>query len=348
MATADARRGNRSLLLRVAEVVDETPEARSLVFDPPDTFEYLPGQFLTVRIPSERTGAVARCYSLSSSPHRGEPPKVTVKRTYDGYGSNWVCDNVEPGDTIEVLPPSGRFTPKDLDDDFLLVAAGSGITPIMSILKSALSEGIGTVTLFYANRNENSVIFSNELRTLAAEYPRRLTVVHWLESLQGIPTVDQLATFAAPCRDRCAFVCGPGPFMDAAVKALASSGFPRNRVRREIFTSLVGDPFATVAEAEVAESPAQADDAVAVVELDGGRHTLAWPRDRTLVDIMLAEGIDVPYSCREGECGSCACTMVGGEVAMENTDVLDEDDIADGMILGCQARPVSDRVEIRF
>lgn len=347
MTTADEQHGSRSMLLTVAEVVEETADARSIVFDAPQEFDYRPGQFLTLRIPSERTGSVARCYSLASSPHRGEAPKVTVKRTSDGYGSNWVCDNVATGDVIEVLPPSGRFTPPDLDDDFLLFAAGSGITPVMSILKSALSVGVGAVTLFYANRDERSVIFADELCSLAAEYPRRLTVVHWLESLQGIPAVDQLATVAQPYRTYNAFMCGPGPFMDGVHKALASSGFPRNRVHSEVFVSLAGDPFSDA----VAEEPSETDTAAAAavtVELDGESYELAWPRKQTLVEIMLARGIAVPYSCREGECGSCACTIRDGEVAMENSEILDEDDIADGMILGCQARPVSDHVRIEF
>lgn len=347
MVTAQAPHGSRSVTLTVADVVDETADARSIVFDTPAAFDYRPGQFLTLRIPSERTGSVARCYSLASSPHHDERPKVTVKRTADGYGSNWVCDNLAPGDTIEALPPSGLFTPADLDEDFLLLAAGSGITPVMSILKSALSEGVGKIALVYANRDERSVIFAGELRTLAAQYPRRLTVHHWLESIQGLPTVDQLATLVGPYRDHQAFVCGPGPFMDAVHKALEFSGFPRNRMHSELFKSLSGDPFADVPDLEVSDSES-ASAASAVVSLDGETHTLDWPRQHTLVDIMLAKGIDVPYSCREGECGSCACTVLDGEVAMDNSEILDDEDLADGLILGCQARPVSDIVRIEF
>lgn len=347
MSTADERHSSRSLMLTVAEVIEETADARSIVFEAPTTFDYKPGQFLTLRIPSDRTGFVARCYSLASSPHGAEPPKVTVKRTSDGYGSNWVCDNLSAGDTVEVLPPSGRFTPPDLDDDLVLFAAGSGITPVMSIVKSALHEGVGSIALFYANRDENSVIFAAELRTLAAEYPRRLAVVHWLETLQGIPSVDQLAGVAAPYREYRAFLCGPGPFMDAVHTACASSGFPQKRVHREVFASLSGDPFADVKAEETTEEDT-ASAASATVDLDGETHSITWPRKQTLVDVMLAAGIAVPYSCREGECGSCACTIVEGEVVMENSEILDEEDIADGMILGCQARPVSDRLRIEF
>ncbi len=137
-----------------------------------DKFAYRPGQFLTLRIPSDRTGSVARCYSLASSPFTDDAPKVTVKRTSDGYGSNWLCDNIAAGQTLEVLPPAGVFTPKSLDHDFLLFGAGSGITPVISILKSALTQGGGTVVLVYANRDEKSVIFAEELRALAEKYRR--------------------------------------------------------------------------------------------------------------------------------------------------------------------------------
>ncbi|MDT5249652.1 MAG: 3-ketosteroid 9alpha-monooxygenase subunit, partial [Mycobacterium sp.] len=187
--------GSHVLELQLTDVVDETADARSLVFRvpdgvqiPADRLRHAPGQFLTLRVPSERTGSVARCYSLCSSPFAGEPLTVTVKRTADGYASNWLCDNAHPGMRIHVLAPSGTFVPKTLDADFLLLAAGSGITPMMAILKSALTEGGGQVLLVYANRDEGSVIFGAALRELAAKYPDRLTVVHWLESVQGLPS----------------------------------------------------------------------------------------------------------------------------------------------------------------
>jgi len=167
--------GSHVLELQVADVVEETSDARSLVFAVPDGVEipadrlrYSPGQFLTLRVPSDRTGSVARCYSLCSSPFTDDQLTVTVKRTVDGYASNWLCDNAHPGMKIHVLAPSGTFVPRTLDQDFLLLAAGSGITPMMSICKSALSEGGGKVVLIYANRDENSVIFAGALRELSA------------------------------------------------------------------------------------------------------------------------------------------------------------------------------------
>jgi 3-ketosteroid 9alpha-monooxygenase subunit B len=309
----------------------------------PERFSYRPGQFLTLRVPSDTTGSVARCYSLASSPHVDDAPKVTVKRTVGGYGSNWLCDNIFPGDQIEALPPAGTFTPADLDTDFLLWAGGSGITPVMSILKSALSAGTGRVVLLYANRDERSVIFADELRALASQHGDRLTVMHWLESVQGLPSPSQLATMVAPFVGQESFVCGPAAFMDTVHAALATAGVARSRVHTEVFRSLSGDPFSDPDSEDELDEAATAD-----VELDGRRHRLRWPRNRTLVDVMITAGVDVPYSCREGHCGSCACTLVTGDVEMAASDVLEPEDRAAGLILACQARPITDEVTIQF
>ncbi|MFD6350769.1 ferredoxin--NADP reductase [Nocardia tengchongensis] len=351
MTTVDVPHSSRSAVLRVSAVINETTDACSLVFDVPEDlrerFSYQPGQFLTLRIPSDLTGSVARCYSLASSPHTDDQPKVTIKRTVDGYASNWVCDNLKAGDTIEVLPPSGVFTPKDLDEDLLLFAAGSGITPVMSILKSALARGNGRIVVVYANRDHESVIFARELRELADKNPQRVVVIHWLETLQGLPTADAFAALVAPYTAYEAFMCGPKPFMDRVHDALGQLGMPRNRTHAEVFNSLSGDPFADVAPTEISAEEA-ADAASVEVELDGETHEMTWPRSQTLVDIMLSKGLDVPYSCLEGECGSCACTVLEGEVEMENAEILDPEDIANGYILGCQARPVTDHLKIQF
>ncbi|WP_067816150.1 ferredoxin--NADP reductase [Nocardia inohanensis] len=351
MTTVDVPQSSRSAVLRVSAVINETADACSLVFDVPEElrerFAYTPGQFLTLRIPSELTGSVARCYSLASSPHTDDKPKVTIKRTVDGYASNWVCDNVKAGDELEVLPPSGVFTPKKLDENLLLFAAGSGVTPVMSILKSALARGNGRIVVVYANRDHDNVIFAAELRELADKHPQRLAVIHWLEHLQGLPTADALATLTAPYTEYEAFMCGPKPFMDRVHDALAQNGVPRNRTHAEVFNSLSGDPFAEVAPAEISAEE-EADAATVEVELDGQTHEMNWPRSQTLVDIMLSKGLDVPYSCLEGECGSCACTVLEGTVEMENAEILDPEDIANGYILGCQARPVTDHLKIQF
>ncbi|TXC99742.1 FAD-binding oxidoreductase [Streptomyces sp. ISID311] len=225
--------------LRVTDVIVETEDARSLVFDVPDDlaeeFRYRPGQFLTVHIPGAEHGSVTRCYSLSSSPHTADSLTVTVKRTPAGHGSDRLLGSVRVGSVVHVQPPTGRFTPASLDGDFLFLAAGSGITPVMSIIKSALAAGSGRLALIYANRDERSVIFGEQLAGLAAAHPDRLTVRHWLESRQGLPDAAGLRALAAPFRDRDAYVCGPGPFVAGVVDALAALGVPRERTHLEQF-----------------------------------------------------------------------------------------------------------------
>lgn len=334
--------------LTVREVVRETSDAVSLVFEGP-ALPYRPGQFLTLRIPSDRE-PTARCYSLSSSPHVDDLLKVTVKRTAGGYGSNWVCDTVRPGSQLEVLPPAGLFTPCDLDTDLLLCAAGSGITPVMSILKSALAEGNGRIVLLYANRNEESVIFAAELAELARRAPERLVVLHWLESLQGLPAEPALRALLAPhAPGREAFVCGPAPFMAAVRAALADLGLPRERVHLETFVSLTGDPWVgpTQVPGEVVVDGGAAD-AVVHVEIDGQTRELRWPAAQVLLDVVLDAGLDAPFSCRQGNCSACACKLVEGEVRMLADNVLEEQDREQGWVLACQSVPVSPVVKITW
>ena len=338
-----------SYQLRVAEVNQET-------------FAYAPGQFLTVAVPSEQTGLVARCYSLSSAPHSGRH-QITVKRTVDGYASNWIVENLKPGDTMRVLPPSGIFTPKDVDADFLLFAAGSGITPVISIARTALEKGTGKVVLLYANEDESSVIFAGQLRELADEYAERFTVVHWLVSVQGLPSQQKLATFASYFASHTAFVCGPAPFMKATTDALKELGFPRERRHQEKFVSLGGNPFGEVEEVLAAQQELKdaddhedSDDEAAVtgpiaveVELDGQQYSFDdWQGDQVLLEFLEEKGVDAPFSCREGQCSACACVMVEGDVRLQHNEVLDADDLADGIRLVCQARPLTERIRISY
>ncbi len=328
--------------LIVKEVVRETGDAHSLVFEGP-ALPYVPGQFLTLRIPSDRE-PTARCYSLSSSPHVDDLLKVTVKRTRDGFGSNWVCDSVTAGTVLEVLPPAGVFTPKDLSGDLLLCAGGSGITPVISILKSALATGTGKVVLLYANRDEASIIFASEIASLAAHHADRVVVLHWLESVQGLPTTTQLRELVRPYASHEAFVCGPGPYMDAVTAALAELHVPRSRVHVEKFVSLTGDAFAAPVEVVSDGGPA----GTVTVTLDGEVTELAWPAETKLLDLLLAKGLEAPYSCRQGNCSACGCKLVSGEVRMLANDVLEQEDLDEGWILACQSVPLSDQVVVSY
>lgn len=349
-----------SLLLQVSEVVAETPDASSIVFDTSE-LDYRPGQFLTLRIPSDLYGSVARCYSLSSSPYSDEAPQVTVKRDRnDGYASNWLCDNVKPGMEIEVLPASGVFTPTSLDENLLLIAAGSGITPIMSIVKSVLGQGTGKITLLYANPDEHSVIFAKALRELTGRYPDRLHVVHWLESLQGLPSTEQLHAHMAPLAGRETFVCGPRPFMKSATAAFKELDVPRSLLHRERFVSLGGNPFddlgtprtvlpASSGQPAPSDQPEQPEPSTTLtVDLDGTNHTLDWPRQEKLLDNMLEAGLDAPYSCREGRCSACACRVTSGEVTMLHNEILESEDLEEGIVLACQSLPLTEEVSISY
>lgn len=344
VSTSSAR-----LRVTVADVIDETADARSLLLHVPaelrHRFSYQPGQYLTVRVPSAQTGSVARCYSLSSSPMIDFDLKVTVKRTPGGYASNWLCDNARAGMELEVLAPAGVFTPAAGTQELVLFAAGSGITPIMSILKSAIAAGSAHVTLVYANRDEHSVIFGAELQMLARANPNRLVVHHWLESTLGRPTAAGLAGVLMPRPGAEMFICGPTPFMAMVRTAAADAGWPHDRIHVEAFRSLTTDPFAP-RPARVSTGAGSAS--TAEVELDGETHLVDWPQDTSLVDAMLDAGLDAPYSCLEGACATCVCTLVKGSVDTGPTEVLDEIELSRGAILGCQARPSSAEVKVRF
>lgn len=362
MATED------SYLLTVSEIVRETPDAVSVVFEVPsgesDAFAFKPGQFLTLGVPSDRTGLVARAYSICTPPD--DRLAVTVKRTAEGYASNWINDNLKAGDTLRVLPPSGIFTPKDFGADLLLLAGGSGVTPIMSIARHALAHGTGRVVVFYANRDETSVIFAEQLRELAAAHPERLQVIHWLESVQGLPTEAQMKAFASQYLDWTSFCCGPAPFMKMVQTVLKELDVPRAQRHQEKFISLGGNPFgdvdevlaaqATLAEADdaaddedVEEEPAVAGPVAVEVELDGQQYSFVdWDGRQHLLEFLESKGVEAPFSCREGECSACACMVLEGDLSMTRNDVLEKEDLEDGIRLSCQSKALTEKVRITF
>lgn len=334
--------------LRVRAVINETPDTKSVVFDVPpeltDTFRYKPGQFLTLRLPIDGKH-VPRCYSMSSAPGVDDAPSVTIKRVTGGRGSNWVCDHVKAGDFLEVQAPAGVFIPQTLDGDFLLFGGGSGITPVYAILRSALQRGQGRITLLYANRDEQSVIFRDKLKALAAAHPTRLVVIHWLDSVQGIPSVAQLAELARNFRQAQAFICGPGPFMDAAVAALEAIEMPAARIHVERFASL---PDENSTPANEPPPPNAVDEAEVELTLDGQVHRYTCGGNETLLDAALRVGIEVPYSCLAGMCAACMCQITEGSVHLRHNDVLDKKDLDRNMTLTCQAVPTSARVRLKY
>jgi 3-ketosteroid 9alpha-monooxygenase subunit B len=246
------------------------------------------------------------------------------------------------GTVLDVLPPAGTFCPSSLHGDFLLFAAGSGITPVMSILKSVLASGSGRVVLVYANRDEGSVIFGSLLRRLAFDSGGRLVVVHWLDSLLGVPSVAALEALARPYVSYDAFICGPDPYLAVVREALGRLGVPGSRVHVERFVSLVENPF------EVVVVPGGGPAATLSVTLDGVVTSLPWPAGTRMLDVLIEAGLDAPYSCRQGICGACACQLTVGQVEMAHNEVLEAADLADGYILACQAVSLSASVSIAY
>lgn len=318
----------------VLDVVTETPDACSIVLD--EELDYRPGQFLTFRVPHEQLGSVSRCYSLSSSPQTDDHPVVTVKRVPGGHASNWICDNIRAGSTVELHGPAGTFTPGTLDEDLLLFAAGSGITPVMSIIRAVLFEGTGNLCLVYANRDHESVIFDAELAELVRLQPLRLRVEHWLDADRGYPTTETLTPLVADFAGRHAFVCGPEPFMAVAEKALAGLGTPAEKVHIERFTV---DDEQTVGTGRVT---------AVEVDLDGTVHRLDWPDTKRLLDVFIDAGLNPPYSCRQGNCGACMLRMLEGEVELANNEILEEEDFAENWTLACQAMPRCERARFTY
>lgn len=329
--------------VKVSGVRQETAKAASISFTAescdPGGIGYEPGQFITIRVPSEETQWVARSYSMSSSPHLGEDLTITVKRTCDGYVSNWLNDNISLGQKFDIIKPAGSFVPKDLNKDVLLIAAGSGITPVMSIMKSVLHSGAGRVKLLYANKNASDAIFYNDIRALELKYPDRLDVTWWMEDESGLPTEQ---VFAVDLRRFCRreiYVCGPAAFMDLAERAFRDKlGVPRKRLHIERFISLKSDPFSgdSVEEEELAPVGAEGS-AHLKVTLDGQVSRYDWPTNKKLLDFVREKGLDAPFSCQEGTCSACECKIIKGDVEMLRNEVLSVRDISEGLRLACQS-----------
>lgn len=345
--------------LTVLDVTAETADAVSITFAVPDQdrdrFRYRPGQFLTLQVPTAQ-GPVSRCYSLSSLDGTDPHPRVTVKRVPDGRASPWLVDELRPGATLRSLRPAGTFTPRadpaSAGRPTLLYAAGSGITPVFAILRQVIAVGSGPVRLFYANRDRASTIFAGQLTALV-EAEDRLEVTWWHEVEQGgLPTEDAVATFIGTDVGAEHYICGPEPYMRMVLSALDGLGADPLTCHTEVFESDQGDPFAPARSEDASASPRhrreEGREVRLAVTLDGERRVLPWSVDRSLLDVLLDAGIDAPYSCREGTCSACACVLLKGSVDLRVNNVLDAADLADGLILGCQAFATAAEVHVDF
>jgi 3-ketosteroid 9alpha-monooxygenase subunit B len=341
--------------LRVAAVVRETHEAISIVFDvPPElahVFGYVAGQFVTLKIPHDGK-ELSRCYSLASSPDCDREHKVTVKRVADGRVSNWLNDNLKAGDVLKVMPPGGLFTLKHNDRALVLFAGGSGITPIVSLIKTALVTSVRRLRLVYANQDERSIIFKSELDRLAAAHPERLSVVHHLDVASGFLDAAGVERLVVDFRDADFYVCGPGPFMDTVERALLGSGVDADRLHFERFVS-PPDPYDPASRERAlgdkkAAPAAGTSPATISVYLDGRSHELRYEPGQTILATVQRAGLEPPFSCTEGFCGCCMAKLRAGSVRMIKNDFLSERELRDGWVLTCQSIPETAECRVEY
>ena len=349
--------------LVVAEIVDETAEARSIRFAVPETlresFKFKPGQHLTLK--AEIGGEeVRRNYSLCVAPQDHEI-MVTVKRIAGGAFSNWANDNLRPGMAIDVMPPHGSFTwdfAEDAANHYVGFAGGSGITPILSLLKSALLTEPGSrFTLFYGNRDSSSIIFLEALAGLKNRFMDRLQVHHFLAEeaeefdlfngmLDRVKCDEILGSLVDPAEVAAFFICGPGPMMDAAEASLIGKGVAKELIHLERYTA--GRPSAAL-EAQMQALTQEAAGLTMLVTLDGRKRKVAFDvAAGNILDSARASGLPAPFACKAGVCATCRARVVSGEVEMAARYGLTDEEVAAGYVLTCQSVPKGDGVELDY
>jgi ring-1,2-phenylacetyl-CoA epoxidase subunit PaaE len=348
--------------LRVAEIVPETEEANSIRFEIPaelkEAFRFKAGQHLTLRadIGGEE---VRRNYSLCTAP-ADEDLMVTVKRIAGGIFSNWVGDQLKAGEEIDVMTPHGSFT-TDFDPSarhhYVGFAGGSGITPVISLIRTALSEEPDSrFTLFYGNRDANSIIFLEELAALKDRYLGRFELYHFLSDEEGDvdlfngmldrPTCDEAIEHLIddPKAIAAWFICGPGPMMDAAESALIDREIARERIHIERFTA--GRPSAALA-AQMAALQEEAAGLTMSVTLDGRTRKVEFSA-ANILDSAREAGLPAPFACKAGVCATCRAKVTKGKVEMAARYGLTDEEIAAGYVLTCQSVPVGEGVAVDY
>ncbi|MBW6437399.1 phenylacetate-CoA oxygenase/reductase subunit PaaK [Actinoplanes hulinensis] len=338
--------------LRVAAVDRLCDDAVAVTFDVPgglgERFRFRPGQSLTVHHGGER-----RTYSICAP--AGAAPRIGVREVPGGCVSAWIVHQLRPGDLVEVAPPSGTFTP-DLEAGgrHVLIGAGSGITPLLSIAASLLRRPDTEVTLFYGNRRADTVMFAEELADLKDLHPDRLELVHVLsrepretELFSGRLDADRLRALLPELIDVPAvghwWLCGPFGMVTDATEVLSESGVPASRIHRELFWVDEAPP-APVRSEDAARGPSRE----VTVILDGRSTTVAVPEGVTLLEGAQATRPDLPFACKGGVCGTCRARVTDGEVTMRRNFALEEAEVAAGFVLTCQSLAESPKVVIDF
>jgi ring-1,2-phenylacetyl-CoA epoxidase subunit PaaE len=348
--------------LKVAEIVPETSEANSIRFEiPPElrgAFAFKAGQHLTLRA-TINGEEVRRNYSLCTAPAEDDW-MVTVKRIGGGLFSNWVGDSLKPGDTIDVMVPHGSFT-TDFDASrqrhLVGIAGGSGITPVMSLIRTLLSEEPNSrFTLLYGNRDSSSVIFLEALAALKDKHLGRFEIYHFLDAeeqdinlfngMLNRERLDEAIAALVPGAGEVDgwFICGPGAMMDAAEGALLDRNIPKERIHIERFTA---DRPAGAVTREMAELQTQAEGLTVAVTLDGRTRRVPFT-EANILDSALAAGLRAPFACKAGVCATCRAKVTNGKVEMAVHYGLTDEEVADGYVLTCQSVPVGDGVAVDY
>ncbi len=323
--------------LRVKEVVEETSDTRSYVLEIPadlrDDFSYRPGQFCSFRIHVDDQDP-ARCYSMSSAPGVDDDLVVTVKRVPGGVVSNWLNDHVADGDLLEVTRPAGMFCLREGDRPIVGFCGGSGVTPVMSIVKSALATTGRPIRLLYANRSPDSVIFERALQGLGARYPGRIDLAHHFDTDSGYLDATAVAAFVDGRLDADFYLCGPGPFMEMVEGALLDLGVDADRILVERFEASAAEP-----PSEGAEAPDAPENLTLI--LRGKKHTIGYHAGDTVLETARRANLPAPYSCEAGNCATCMALILEGTATMRANNALEPDEVAEGWVLTCQAQPTS-------
>ncbi len=348
--------------IKISNINHPIKDAATIRFDIPnhlyEQFNYHPGQHLIIKFNVEGKEA-RRSYSLNSCPHNNEALEVTIKRVKGGLVSNFANDKLKVGDELEIMIPQGRFYAdinKDAYKTYFLFAAGSGITPIISILKSVLyASPNSVVNLFYGNAHQDSIIFRDKLENLKKEFPQRLEIVHTLSEPKVWTSWEQwkgkkgridtenvewfINNYPPIAQSTEYYICGPGAMNTSIRKTLMDLGIPKELIHIEQFGGKKDDGNNDIKAIDNAQLKAT---------LNGKQFDLIIPNGKTILQVLKEADSNPPFSCESGVCGTCACKLKSGKAEMKSNMALEDKDLNKGIILACQALPTSENIEIVF
>jgi ring-1,2-phenylacetyl-CoA epoxidase subunit PaaE len=347
--------------LKVTEIHRTIRDAVVLTLEPEDwaAFDFIQGQYLTFR--REFDGEeLRRSYSICAGKREGKL-QVGIKRVDGGAFSTWANEALEVGDTLQAMSPMGGFfTPLDpaAEKQYLGFAGGSGITPVLSIIKTTLeAEPKSNFTLVYANKGVSTIMFREELEDLKNEYLGRLSVIHVLEQdaqeidlFTGMVTEEKCGQLFRAWIDIAsidtAFICGPEPMMLGIAKALRAHGLEDSQIKFELFAS--AQPCRLKRPVQSKEEGKTANQAEMAITLDGATQTISVSKDVTVLDAARDNAMDAPFACKAGVCSTCRCRVIEGEVEMVANHALEDYEVEKGYVLSCQSFPVTDRVVVDY